>query len=286
MPRSYGLIGKSLSHSFSKRFFSAQFERQGSNETYENFEVPTSDALREFLKQPRDGYNVTIPYKEAIMPYLSSVSPIAAQIGAVNTLVFTNEGWQGHNTDHIGFVAPLLSHEIDTRPALILGTGGASKAVAFALRHVGIPYLFVSRRPELLWSEEVLEHWYEYAFAKAQLHKTTTLGDYDPIVDSSNTIEELDVPTINYEQVTADRLADIGLIINTTPVGTYPAIDKRPNLPYSSLNQSHHLYDLVYNPEVTAFLAVGKEMGSRTTNGLPMLQEQARASYALWSGIN
>lgn len=187
-----------------------------------------------------EGLNVTIPYKEAVIPYLQELDPTAAAIGAVNTIRVTPGGLKGFNTDVVGFrdsLRPLLRGS-DTA-ALILGTGGASKAVAYALGQLGIALRFVSRDP-----------------GPGQL---------------------------SYEALDAAMLREFPVIINCTPLGTYPAVSGAPAIPYAAITPAHLLYDLIYNPEQTKFLRKGAQQGARTKNGLEMLQLQAEASWELWS---
>jgi len=250
----YGLIGYPLGHSFSAAYFNAKFEKENLNATFQNFALEHLDALPQLLKaeQHLKGFSVTIPYKEAIIPYLTQLDPLAKAIGAVNCVkIIRNQAGEitqliGYNTDEYGFkmsIKPYLN--IQHHKALILGTGGASKAVAHALKELGIAYFFVSRNPK----------------AGAQ-------------------------PTISYQEISEEVIKAFYLIINTTPLGTFPDIDGCPTLPYKGLTEKHLLIDLVYNPPVTAFLAEGNKQGCITINGLSMLQLQAEKAWTIWNASN
>jgi shikimate dehydrogenase len=246
----YGLIGRALSHSFSKEHFKEKFRREGLSDcTYELFDLPAIGDLPALLACTPDlrGFNVTIPYKESVIPYLHGLDPLAAAVGAVNTVTIQDGRLTGHNTDVHGFrtlVGPALAglHDpgSDIRPrALVLGSGGASRAVAYVLREAGIRFRVVSRdraRGELTWD---------------MLDRTV--------------------------------ISVCRLIINTTPLGMYPDVESAPPLPYEALTPKHVLIDLVYNPERTRFLKHGEEMGARAIGGLGMLREQAEAAWGIWS---
>jgi shikimate dehydrogenase len=238
--RTYGLIGKSLVHSFSKNYFEKKFE--GQQKQYSNLELASIDNIR---SRPQlsglSGFNVTIPYKEEIIQYLDELTAEAKAIGAVNCVEIIEGRWIGHNTDFIGFrrtLLPLIENRVEN--ALILGTGGASLAVAYVLKELGIRFFFVSRVPQ---NEQ----------------------------------------TCSYEQVTPLLLEKCKLIVNTTPIGQFPNTDEKPNLPYSSFTDQHVLYDLIYNPETTAFLQEGISQGARYCNGRTMLEIQAEESYKIWN---
>lgn len=243
-----GLIGKSLSHSFSKDYFEKRFEVESLQGcSYGLFEMPSLEGLRNQVETfSLDGFNVTIPYKVEILPLLDSIDPVAAQVGAVNTVKVdrTYDGALhlcGYNTDAPAFldtIRPLLAPH--HRQALILGTGGASKAVAWALQQLGIKHLFVSRTPD---------------------GKPQTIGYDDPqLRDQSNTI-----------------------IVNTTPVGMYPDCNASP-WPYPNLlTPSHLCYDLVYNPSPTLFLKHALGKGAATKDGLGMLHRQADLAWQIWT---
>ena len=241
----FGLIGRNISYSFSAGYFKNKFEKLGLNNfTYENFDLPEIFEFPFILYQRKElfgGFNVTIPYKEAVQRYLDNIDEEAVQIGAVNTIkVEEDDTLTGFNTDVFGFVnslKPLLKAHHTS--ALILGTGGASKAVAYGLDKLGIQYQFVSRSDE---------------------------GG-----------------RLLYSQLTENHLKEHTLIVNCSPVGTYPNVNDAPKIPYEFITDKHFLYDLIYNPEVTAFLQRGKERGAIVKNGLEMLELQAERSWELWN---
>ena len=238
----FGLVGKDISYSFSRGYFTKKFSDLGLNTySYENFDFQAIEEITDVLKNNTDikGMNVTIPYKQEVMPFLSELDQEAEKIGAVNTIQFTENGLKGFNTDAYGFknaMAPFLkSHH---KKALILGTGGASKAVAYVLGELGISYVFVSR----------------------------SAGDNK----------------ISYDQVTEDILKEHTILVNCTPLGTHPNIEERPSLPYEFLSDQHFLFDLIYNPEKSAFLTAGEAKGAQISNGLRMLELQADRSWQIW----
>lgn len=241
--RHFGLIGKSLSHSFSAKFFNGKFKAEQIDADYQLFEIEDVATIDALIKEHNlEGFNVTIPYKEAIIPHLDGLTKEAHEIGAVNCVVIRNGQKIGHNTDLTGIEASLHWLDIDTEPkpkALILGTGGASKAVQYALRKRDIEFMVVSR------SEE-------------RGH-------------------------ITYDNLTAEIIANHKLIINTTPVGMFPEVENAPTIDYSAISTEHRLFDLVYNPAKTQFLARGEERGAKTMGGMLMLQTQAIASWHLWN---
>lgn len=252
--RIFGLIGYPLSHSFSKKYFTGKFSQEGiTDAVYEVFPLPDISALPGLLQNYPDlrGLNVTIPYKESVIAYIDKVHPSAARIGAVNVIKISKSGEKtGYNSDYFGF-SQSLSGWFDTLhgekgkarlrglKALILGTGGASKAVKITLEDLNIAYISVSRQP-----------------ADGQL---------------------------SYEQLTEELLQNHHLIINTTPLGMLPQTDTFPRIPYQFTGANHYFYDLVYNPEETAFMKKGKEQGAQTINGLPMLYGQAEKSWQIWN---
>lgn len=240
--KQYGLIGKTLSHSWSQRWFEDMFEREGiTYARYRLYEMSDLDHLREWIADNDiRGFNVTIPYKQAVIPHLDRLDEAAQAIGAVNCVEVTDGQLIGHNTDAPAFLATLqpLLQPYHTA-ALLLGTGGAAKAVGYALRQLGIDYRLVSRTPE--------QH--------------------------ANAISYLDA---------AHLAASHLLIINATPVGTFPNVDDTP-WPYPHLLGCRHLcYDLVYNPSPTRFLREAAAAGARTIGGLAMLERQALLSWTLW----
>ena len=259
--RTYGLLGKSLKHSFSKDYFEKKFAKQlpkdlsqkidsskglsegaSQGESYINIELDSIDNIRDRSEfSGLTGFNVTIPYKQEIIQYRDALTPEAKAIGAVNCVEIIEGRWIGHNTDYIGFkrtLLPLIENRVET--ALILGTGGASLAVAYVLKELGIRYFFVSRNPQ-------------------------------------------NNQTCSYEQVTPLLLEKCKLIVNTTPVGQFPHNEEKPDLDYSCLTDQHVLYDLIYNPETTAFLQEGISQGARYCNGRTMLEIQAEESYKIWN---
>ena len=242
----YGLIGYPLGHSFSISYFNQKFQDEGIDAVYENFEIPTIDALPEVLDSNPNlrGLNVTIPYKEKVLPFLDSVSPEARAIGAVNVIRVTHEGnnikLKGYNSDVIGFTKSIESM-LDKKwhkKALILGTGGASKAIDYGLRNLGLETVFVSRyeRPG----------------------------------------------TIQYSTITPEVIQEYNVVVNCTPIGMYPKTEECPLLPYEAMDQHTILYDLIYNPDETKFMKLGKKYGAQTKNGLEMLLLQAFASWEFW----
>ena len=241
----YGLIGYPLGHSFSQRYFTEKFEREGiAGCTYENFPIESIDRLDEVLERHPDlcGFNVTIPYKERIIPRLRSMAEEARKIGAVNCVRVTPEGLVGHNTDTYGFRTSLLKLLDGARPerALVLGTGGASKAVKYVLEQLGIPFDVVSRK--------------------------ASAGDF------------------TYDELTSETVRTRRLIVNATPLGTFPKTDECPDIPYEAIGETHFLFDLVYNPPLTEFLRRGRQQGAAIANGYDMLVGQAEKAWSIWNG--
>ncbi|TDQ29309.1 shikimate dehydrogenase family protein [Zeaxanthinibacter enoshimensis] len=239
----FGLVGKDISYSFSRNYFSEKFSRlQLSDHSYVNFDLSDISELESLLQSPGElqGLNVTIPYKEAVLPLLTTIDPEAAKVGAVNTIKFTPGGTTGYNTDIYGFETSLLPYlEPSHKKALILGTGGASKAVAYVLERQGISYTFVSRNP-----------------LGSQYH---------------------------YEDLNSRIIAENTLLVNCTPLGTFPDTKRKPDIPYDGIGAGHLLYDLIYNPPLTAFLAEGQSRGATTMNGHEMLKQQAEKSWQIWN---
>jgi len=247
--RKYGLIGFPLSHSFSVGYFKEKFLREGIEDTvYENFPIENIELFPELIEQNPElsGLNVTIPYKELVIPFLHKIDPTAREINAVNTIKILRKDkktyLKGFNTDITGFgnsLKPFLRNDI--RKALILGTGGASKAIKYVLNNLNISYKVLSRTP----------------------------GN----------------DKIGYREIDEDIVKSHLLIINCTPLGTFPDIQKFPDIPYHHLTDKHVLYDLVYNPDETLFLKKGKEKGASIKNGLEMLQIQAEAAWDIWTDL-
>lgn len=239
----YGLIGRDISYSFSRGYFTEKFSKlRLEHYSYENFDLKEINEFKKIIGENDDikGLNVTIPYKEAIIHYLNDLDFQAKKIGAVNTIKFTPEGLLGYNTDAYGF-RKSLEQQLNRhhKKALILGTGGASKAIAFVLDELGIDFSFVSRNP-----------------SRNQL---------------------------SYSDLTADILNENLMIINCTPLGTHPKIEKKPALPYEHIGGKHLLFDLIYNPRKTAFLREGELRDATICNGLQMLEFQAEKAWEIWN---
>jgi shikimate dehydrogenase len=241
----YGLLGFPLGHSFSRKFFTAKFANENIPAVYENFELSDIDTLPSVIdsKPNLRGFNVTIPYKQQVLRFLDELNPLAAEIGAVNTVKVVNENGKrrlvGFNTDIIGFCDSLRPHlRPDIKRGLVLGTGGASKAVIVGLRSFGIEPIVVSRRQ----GEGV----------------------------------------ITYEDIDQKLLSECLLIVNTTPLGMFPAVDTCADIPYELLTSRHVCYDLVYNPSETLFMRRAAEFGAETVNGSEMLEGQALAAWRIW----
>ncbi|SFW28500.1 shikimate dehydrogenase family protein [Cellulophaga fucicola] len=239
----YGLIGKDIEYSFSRNYFTQKFKNLGlSNYEYVNFDYQEIDEFKTTLANNHNimGCNVTIPYKESIIPFLNDLDVKAKAIGAVNTIKFTKNGLVGYNTDAYGFKKSIEPHlKKHHNKALILGTGGASKAVKYVLEELGIVCTYVSRTAK------------ENQFTYTDLNK--------------NKIEEHTV------------------IVNCSPLGTHPNITEKPAIPYQYLTKDHLLFDLIYNPEKTAFLSAGQAQGAAISNGQHMLEHQAEESWKIWN---
>lgn len=239
----FGLVGKEISYSFSRRYFADKFDAENLAHSYVNFDLQSIDELKAIIKNTSNlkGLNVTIPYKEQVIPLLDDINSEAQKIGAVNTIQITKDKKLiGFNTDYYGFKNSLKPHlKAHHKKALILGTGGASKAIAYALKKLNIAYHFVSR---------------------SQKEGVTFL----------------------YTDITEEIISEYTIIINCTPIGTFPKIEECPDLPYSALTKNHILYDLIYNPEQTKFLNHGFTKGATTINGLEMLRLQAEKSWEIW----
>lgn len=239
----FGLIGKDIDYSFSKSHFNEKFKNEGLKHTYQNFDIDTIELFPEIISSIKKlkGLNVTIPYKEAVIPYLSKLHKTAKKIGAVNTIKITNKGKLiGYNTDYFGFkksIEPYLkSHH---KKALILGTGGASKAIAYALKKLNIKYKYVSR-------------------------------------------ETTDHKIFTYDTLTEEDIKAHQIIINCTPLGTYPKTNECPNIPYDAIDKTHLVFDLIYNPEETKFLTIATIKGATICNGSKMLELQAEKAWKIW----
>ena len=235
----FGLLGRNIAYSYSQAYFTSKFERENiSNSIYEIFDFENLDSIVElFQKEALKGFNITIPYKEQIIPFLDELSEEAAAIGAVNCVKIHGNKKLGFNTDAFGFensLKPCLKEH--HKNALVLGDGGAAKAVRFVLSKLNIPFQTVSRKGDLT-----------YADLKAE--------------------------TIQNHQI----------IINCTPVGTFPNVEDAPEIPYESLSERHLLYDLIYNPEKTQFLKLGERKNAEIKNGYEMWLLQAEKSWEIWN---
>lgn len=245
--KKYGLLGYPLTHSFSKKYFTEKFEKENINSSYENFEIDCIEKFDDVVKNHTEvvGFNVTIPYKEQIIPFLDELNDSAKEIGAVNTIrvLRTESGFhlKGFNTDTFGFessLKPLLKEH--HKKALILGAGGAAKAIKYVFNQLGIEFLTVTRQ-----------------IPKAK--------------------------EVNYSDLGEDLIREFTIIVNCTPLGTYPNVETFPDIPYQFIGEKHLLYDLVYNPEETKFMQKGKANGSSVKNGYEMLIQQAEKAYEIWN---
>ncbi len=241
----FGLIGKNISYSFSKKYFTDKFQKLGLNTyKYSNYDIPEIEEFPFILYQREDdfqGFSVTIPYKQSIIKYLDEVDADAEKIGAVNTIKVTEDNRLiGYNTDVYGFQKSLETLlQKHHKKALILGTGGASKAVASVLDKLNIEYEFVSR----------------------------------------NVSEN----SLLYSILTQQIIEEHSVIINCTPLGTHPNIEDAPSIPYEFITDKHLLFDLIYNPSETKFLQEGEKRGAIIKNGLEMLELQAEKSWEIWN---
>jgi shikimate dehydrogenase len=243
----YGLVGYPLRHSFSRGFFTEKFAKENIDAVYLNFEIEDISLFPNIIDShpALKGLNVTLPYKEKIIPFLDALDPRAQEIGAINVVKVSQKDGKttltGYNSDVIGFqesIAPLINRNIHHK-ALILGTGGASKAVLKGLKDLGLEPVYVSRTPK-----------------EGQ---------------------------ISYRDISRDIMNEYTVIVNTSPVGMFPNTDEAPDIPYQLLTENHLLYDLVYNPEETKFLRLGKQHGATIKNGIEMLELQARAAWKIWN---
>ena len=238
----YGLIGKNIGYSFSKAFFTTKFSQENRTDTYLNFDIASIESLKDVIQanETLKGLNVTIPYKESVIPLLDRIDKEAKKIGAINTIKIHQDGsLVGYNTDHYGFAKALADFlPLKEKSALILGTGGASKAVSYVLDAMNYKYQLVSRT------------------------KTET--------------------TLSYDELNEDVISNHLLIINCTPLGTFPKTQEFPDIPYQYLSKDHLLFDLIYNPLETVFLRLGRAQGTQVTNGLKMLEYQAKKAWSIW----
>lgn len=244
--RIFGLIGKSLSHSFSPTYFKNKFDReQIIDAQYELYPLENIEEISALKKAQANlcGLNVTIPYKESIIPFLDEISEQAKAIGAVNTIACLADGrWKGYNTDAFGFEKAIQAFvDLKTHKALVLGTGGASKAVQYILQKNAVPFYLLSRTPKK------------------------------------------DSKEIAYEELNQAILEDHTLIINCTPLGTFPNVNDCPNIPFEFIGAKHFVFDLVYNPEETLLMKKAKAAGAASANGSSMLENQAEGSWEIWN---
>ncbi len=255
MNKVYGIIGFPLAHSFSQRYFSEKFIKEGwSNCSYKVFPLNAISEFESLLKSESNllGLSVTIPYKETVIPYLDELDASAKKVGAVNSIQIIRNGNAapkliGHNTDVFGFsnaLKPFLKN--NHQRALILGTGGAAKAVAAVLKELGIDFYYVSR-------------------------------------DSENKDMPIKAPIFSYDELNENHFKACHLIVNCSPVGMSPNESQGPSIPYCFITPEHLLFDLIYNPNETLFLRKGKEQGALTQNGLTMLYLQAEESWKIWN---
>lgn len=238
----YGLVGKTLQHSFSADFFSDYFVTENIVAKYQNFELKAIEDIQSVFDLKPAGLNVTIPYKESVIPFLDELDPIAEKIGAVNTIVFDGDKKIGYNTDAFGFkqaIKPFLNNQHER--ALIFGTGGAAKAVASVLKEIGVDVIFISR---------------------------------DPLGKNKH---------FNYSEVNLQMLNACKLMVNCTPVGTFPTSSDYLPLPYEGIGKDHLVIDLIYNPIKSVFLQKAESQGATIMNGEGMLKAQAMKSWSLWN---
>ena len=242
----FGLLGKDISYSFSRKYFTEKFNDLGLSQfEYVNYDIERIENFKKDVLKDINflgGVNVTIPYKQSVINYLDSVDEEALKIGAVNTIkIMDDMSLRGYNTDAYGFETSLRAcWRGSEKGALILGTGGASKAIAHVLEKLGVSFLFVSRKKS---SQDV----------------------------------------ISYEQLDKEIMDSHQMIINCSPLGTFPDVQAKPKLPYEFLTDSHLLYDLIYNPEKTSFLRMGEKAGAIICNGKSMLEYQAERSWEIWN---
>lgn len=240
----FGLVGRNISYSFSRDYFAKKFKNEDLSHSYVNFDLQSIYELDDIIRNTPNlkGLNVTIPYKEDVIPMLDGLNKRAQKIGAVNTIRITRyQKLIGYNTDYYGFKNSLKPHlKQHHKRALILGTGGASKAIAYALKKLKIEYDYVSR-------------------------------------------SEKEGVKFLYSDLTDEIISSYTIIINCTPIGTFPDVNECPDIPYDAITENHILYDLIYNPEQTKFLSCGDMKSAITINGLEMLKLQADKSWKIWN---
>jgi shikimate dehydrogenase len=243
--RQFGLIGKSLAHSFSKTYFEKKFVELGlKDHAYLNFEIQSVEDVKKIISENPDlkGLNVTVPFKETVIPLLNELSAEAKEIGAVNCIKINGNHLVGYNTDAYGFSQDIKPFLDGRQRALILGTGGSAKAVKWSLKKLGLDVLSVTTNAAKKNSD-----------------------------------------TIIYEEVNEIVMRSFPVIINCTPVGTWPAVERAPSIPYQFFGPQHLAYDLIYNPAETLFLKRAREAGASVVNGLGMLRLQAEKSWQTWN---
>ena len=239
--KTYGLIGKNIDYSFSVKYFGQKFnDEKIIDSEYVNFDLREIEDFNNLEILKINGLNVTIPYKEKIITYLDEVDKAASIIGAVNTIAKKDNKLIGYNTDYIGFIES-FKNNLNFKNALILGTGGASKAIQYALNIKNINFDIGSRKNNKKY--------------------------------------------ISYDLIN-EKIKDYDLIINTTPIGTFPDVSKKPKINYNLINENHFCYDLIYNPEKTSFLKECERKGARIMNGLEMLKSQAEESWIIWNSVS
>ena len=240
--RKYGLIGKNINYSFSKKYFNDKFLKENiRNCSYENYDLQSIKDFKNIIKDNAiKGLNVTIPYKEEIIELVNKIDPIAKKIGAINTIkIHDKDIIEGYNTDYIGFVMSLKNIISNQKKALVLGTGGASKAIIFGLNSIGVESTIVSR-------------------------------------DKREGV-------ISYSGLSKKVIEENTIVINCTPLGTFPEVQECPKIPFEFLSSNHICYDLIYNPEKTKFLLESEKMGATIINGKKMLENQANESWKIWN---
>ncbi|MDC1279620.1 shikimate dehydrogenase [Flavobacteriaceae bacterium] len=240
--RKYGLIGKNINYSFSKKYFNDKFLKENiTNCSYENYDLQSIKDFKNIIKDDAiKGLNVTIPYKEEIIELVNKIDPIAKKIGAINTIkIHDKDIIEGYNTDYVGFVMSLKNIISNQKKALVLGTGGASKAIIFGLNSIGVKSTIVSR-------------------------------------DKREGV-------ISYSELSKKVIEENTIIINCTPLGTFPEVQECPKIPFEFLSSNHICYDLIYNPEKTKFLLESEKMGATIINGKKMLENQANESWKIWN---
>lgn len=234
-----GLIGRNISYSFSKKYFEQKFQKLLlPHFSYEIFDMENLENFSEVIKTSNlKGLNVTIPYKEKVIPFIDELSEEAQDIGAINCIKIENGKTKGYNTDAFGFEKTLLLHKKDhQKTAIVLGNGGAAKAVKFILKKNNIPFITVSRNTE-----------------------------------------------INYDNLTPEQIKENLIIIQCTPVGTFPNVEDSVQIPFEGIGENHLVIDLVYNPEYSKFIKKAAEKGAKTVNGLYMLEQQAEKAWKIWN---